>query len=270
MRYLTKRNRAILREMVSTDFKVRYQGSVLGYLWSLLKPLFMFTILYVVFTQVFRFGEGIEHFSIYLLLGIVLWNFFMEATTTGLSSIVSAGDLLRKISIPRYLIVMASSISAFINLALNMVVVFVFAIFSGVEVRVEWLLLPLVIGELYVLALAIAFFLSALYVRYRDVNYIWELLLQAGFYATPILYPMVHNSTPPSPVPVQFQEILLLNPVAQIIQDARYLFVNDSTMTLWNRVDSWLMFIPPLFIVGLIIVASVYFKKQSNTFAENI
>ena len=109
MRYLTVRNRAILREMVVTDFKIRYQGSALGYLWSLLKPLFMFAILYGVFTYVFKIGDGVEHYPVYLLLGIVLWNFFTEATMTGLSSIVGSGDLIRKISIPRYLIVVASS-----------------------------------------------------------------------------------------------------------------------------------------------------------------
>ncbi len=267
MRYLTKRNRAILREMITTDFKVRYQGSALGYLWSLLKPLFMFTILYVVFTQVFKLGEGVEHFPVYMLLGIVLWNFFLEATTTGLSSIVSSGDLIRKISIPRYLIVIASSISAFINLMLNMIVVLIFAAFNGLEPRIEWLFLPFVIIELYAFSLAVAFFLSALYVKFRDVNYIWEIFLQAGFYATPILYPMTYAATL---VPLHFQQILLLNPIAQIIQDARYLFVTKDTMTLWNRVDSWLIVIPPLLIAGVIILATIYFKKKSSTFAENI
>ncbi|HSX05507.1 MAG TPA: hypothetical protein VLF69_03505, partial [Candidatus Saccharimonadales bacterium] len=116
MRYLSKKNRAILREMVVTDFKVRYQGSLLGYLWSVLKPLFLFAILYIIFTYVFKVGKGIPHYPVYLLLGIILWNFFTEATIVGASSVVSHGDLIRKISIPRYLVVAASSVSALINL----------------------------------------------------------------------------------------------------------------------------------------------------------
>lgn len=263
MRYLTVRNRAILREMVVTDFKIRYQGSVLGYLWSLLKPLFMFAILYVVFTQVFKLGKGVEHFPVYLLLGIVLWNFFTEATMTGLSSIVAAGDLIRKISIPRYLIVVASSASALINLLLNLVVVVLFAFINHVEVRWEWLLIIPIILELFIFAQAVAFLLSALYVKFRDINYIWELFLQAGFYATPIIYPVVL-------IPEQFQKLILLNPMAQIIQDARYFFVTDTTVTLWNKAQLPLTLAPLAFIALIVIIASVYFKKQSRTFAEDI
>lgn len=263
MRYFNVRNRAILREMVATDFKVRYQGSVLGYLWSLLKPLFMFAIIYVVFTHVFLLGKDVPHYPVYLLLGIVLWSFFMEATSVGLTSIVSAGDIIRKISIPRYLIVVASSVSAMINLALNLIVVLVFAFISGVEVRWEWLLLPVIIIELYVFAQAMAFFLAALQVKFRDMGHIWELVLQAGFYATPIIYPMTL-------VPREFQTLVLLNPMAQIIQDARYLFVWDGTMTVWSRAQSLWALVPVIVIMFAIVAASTYFKKRSHTFAEDI
>lgn len=263
MRYLTTRNRAILREMVVTDFKIRYQGSALGYLWSLLKPLFMFAILYGVFTYVFKIGDGVQHYPVYLLLGIVLWNFFTEATMTGLSSVVGSGDLIRKISIPRYLIVVASSASAFINLLLNLVVVFVFAFLNGVEVRAEWLLLPVIILEVFIFSQAVAFFLSALYVKFRDINYIWELILQAGFYATPIIYPLTL-------VPEQIQKFMLLNPMAQIIQDARYVFVTDTTITIWSRLHSLWVVVPFVIIALVVLLASVYFKRQSKSFAENI
>lgn len=263
MRYLTKRNRAILREMVSADFKVRYQGSVLGYLWSLLKPLFLFAILYVVFTVVFKLGKGVPHFPVYLFMGIVLWNFFNEATMTGLSSIVSSGDLIRKISIPRYLIVVASSVSALINLALNVVVIIIFAFINGVSPSLGWLLLPLLVVELFILAQAVAFFLGALYVKFRDINYIWELLLQAGFYITPILYPLTL-------VPAQYQKFLLLNPMAQIIQDARYVFVTPDSITIWQKLHAPWSLLPMLSVVVIAILAGVYFKKRSYTFAEDI
>lgn len=249
--------------MVVTDFKVRYQGSVLGYMWSLLKPLFMFAIIYVVFTYVFSLGKGVPHYPVYLLLGIVLWTFFTEATSVGLGSITNSGDIIRKISIPRYLIVVTSSVSAFINLLLNLIVVVIFALINGVEVQAGWFLLPFVILELYILAQAIAFFLAALNVRFRDVSYIWELLLQAGFYATPIIYPMTR-------VPEEFQKFVLLNPMAQIIQDARNVFISSDIMTIWSAIHSIFAFIPLVFIAAMVITASLFFKKQSRTFAEDI
>jgi ABC-2 type transport system permease protein len=263
MRYLNTQNQSILREMVSADFKVRYQSSVLGYVWSLLKPLFMFAILYVVFTQIFALGKGVEHFPVYLFLGIVLWGFFVETTTTGVTAVVESGDLIRKISIPRYLVVVASSVSALINVGLNMIVVLIFAFINGVEPRIEWLLLPFLILELLVFAQAVAFFLSAAYVKFRDVSYIWELIIQAGFYATPIIYPV-------SKVPEQFQKLILANPLAQIIQDARYVFVTDTSVTIWSKVHSYRAFLPIVLIIITAVIAIIYFKKQSKTFAENL
>ena len=125
----SRRNRILLRELVITDFKLRYQGSVLGYLWSLLKPLMLFAIMYVVFVHFLRFGKNIEHFAVAMLLGIVMWTFFTEATGQGMQAIVSRGDLIRKINFPKYIIVVSGTISALINLTLNLVVVFVFIIF---------------------------------------------------------------------------------------------------------------------------------------------
>src|ERR1035437_1131048 len=120
-RAFSRRNRILLRELVITDFKLRYQGSILGYAWSLLKPLFLFAIMYVVFGLLVKLGS-IEHYSVYLLLGIVLWTFFAEATNQGLSSIVSRGDVIRKISFPKYIIVLSTTISALVNLFINLVI----------------------------------------------------------------------------------------------------------------------------------------------------
>jgi ABC-2 type transport system permease protein len=119
-RVFSKKNRALLIELVKTDFKLRYQGSVVGYLWSLLRPLFMFLILYVVFTTVFPLGKGIPHYPVYLFTGIILWNFFAEMTQQSLGSIVGRGDLIRKIRIPRWMIVFSTSLNALINLGLNL------------------------------------------------------------------------------------------------------------------------------------------------------
>lgn len=261
------RNQALLRELVATDFKLRYQGSALGYLWSLFRPLFLFSILLLVFGFVLKIGSNISHYPIYLLLGIVLWNFFIEATNNGLLSIVSRGDLIRKINFPKYIIVVSGTISALINLGISMVVVFVFMLFSGVEFRPIALVLPFLIVELYVFALALAFFLSAFYVKYRDIGYVWELMLQAAFYATPILYPLslVRGKS------MLLAKLMLLNPMAQIIQDARYVLVTPETDTLSRLSHNvFAVAVPPIIILIIIICASLYFRKNAQYFAEDV
>src|SRR5687768_2564352 len=175
-----RRNRILLRELVVTDFKLRYQGSILGYLWSLLKPLLLFAILYVVFVRFLKFGGDVEHFPVYLLLGVVMWSFFTEATSQGMSAIVSRGDLIRKINFPKYIIVVSGTLSALINLILNLIVVSIFLWLNGVHLSATILLFPLNILELYIVALAIAFLLAALYVKYRDISHIWEVFLQGA------------------------------------------------------------------------------------------
>ena len=264
---LSRRNRILLRELVVTDFKLRYQGSVLGYLWSLLKPLFLFAVLYVVFVHFLRFGADIEHFPVYLLLGIVMWNFFTEATNQGMQAIVARGDLIRKINIPKYIIVVSGTISALINLLLNLLVVFVFLLINHVDIKASILLLPLNIIELYVFALAVAFFLSAAFVKFRDISHIWEVFLQAAFYAPPILYPLslVVKISP------EAAQAMLLNPVAQIIQDARYNTISHQTDTLTSLIHNpFFVAIPYLAVLISILLASWYFKRSQRYFAENV
>lgn len=262
MRFLSKKNRAILREMTSTDFKLRYQGSILGYLWSLMRPLFMFLVLYLVFVVFFKVGDTIPNFAIYLLLGIVLWTFFLEVTSNGLSAIVSRGELLRKISIPRYLLVVSVSVSALINLGLNLLVVLIFALISHVDFGWSALLLPLIIIELYAFALGLAFILSALYVRYRDISHIWEIITQALFYATPIVYPL-------SRAPDELKVIIMSSPVAQIIQDARFVFVTPKAETAWSVMGVYAM-VPVVIVFVTCAIAFVYFRSAQRHFAEEL
>jgi ABC-2 type transport system permease protein len=260
-----KRNKALLLELVRTDFKLRYQGSVLGYAWSLLRPLFMFAILYLVFAVIFKLGDSIPNYPIYLLLGIVLWNFFQEVTSQSLGSIVGRGDLISKISIPRWMIILSSSMSALINLGLNLLVVFIFALINGIDFLQTTVLLPLYIIEIYALAIGLGLLLSALFVKYRDVSYIWEVILQAGFYATPILYPLsfVTNHTA--------QQLLFLNPMAQALQGARHALVTPETVTIQDVWGSNLAMLLPLSIVALFLVVGIrYFRKEAPYFAENL
>ena len=261
----SKENRVLLRELVITDFKLRYQGSILGYAWSLLKPLMLFVILYIVFVFFLRIGDGVENFPVYLLLGIVLWNFFTEMTSQSLGSIVARGDLIRKIKIPRWIIVFSSSLSALINLALNLIIVAVFVLVSGINLGPQALLLPLSIVEIYIFALGVSLFLAAAYVRFRDITYIWEVVLQAGFYATPILYPL-------SLVTIDIvQKVLLMNPVAHAIQYARYNVVTPQSITPSTLFESfWFTAIPVVISVVMLIFGLLYFRKHSKYFAENI
>lgn len=262
-KYFNLRNRAILREMVSTDFKVRYQNSVLGYMWSLLKPLFLFAILYIVFTYIIPLGKGVEHYPVYLLTGVMLWTFFTEATSQGAMSVVMRGNLIRKISIPRYLVVIASACSALINLGLSLIVIFIFALLNGITPSFSWLLLIPLIVELFIFALGISFLLSALFVKFRDVSYIWEIVLQAGFYATPIIYPLMS-------VPAYLQKWFFINPVAQIVQDARYIMATHTSTTIWATVHSVAVLIPFVIVILAIIIGGTYFKRHSKFFAEDI
>lgn len=263
----SRRNRILLRELVITDFKLRYQGSALGYLWSVLKPLFLFAILYIVFEKFLRLGRDIEHYPVYLLLGVVLWTFFVEATNNGLQSIISRGDLIRKINFPKYIIVISGTISSLINLGFNLLVVGVFVIINGVDLSwMSLLVIPLIL-ELYIFALALAFFLAALNVKLRDIGYLWEIFLQAAFYATPILYPL-------SMVIQQSElaaKVIMLNPVAQVIQDIRYVFVTDQTVVIYSLLHQWYFIAIPFTIVGIaIFLGGYYFRKNSKLFAENI
>jgi ABC-2 type transport system permease protein len=199
------------------------------------------------------------------LLGIVFWNFFVEITLGSVNAIVGKGDILRKISFPRYVIVVAGSFAALINLVFNFIVVAVFMYFDHVSFSIhDLLILPFII-EIFVFSLSIAFFLSSAFVRYRDISYIWEVCIQAGFYATPILYPL-------SRIPNKYAKILILNPIAQSIQDSRRILVTKDTeniATLYGG-DKLIWLIPISLTIIVAVFSSLYFKKRSKHFAEEV
>jgi ABC-2 type transport system permease protein len=255
----------LLREIVRTDFKLRYQGSILGYLWSLLKPLAIFLIMYVVFLKFLKFNYDVPHTAVYLFIGIVLWSFFSEVTGGSVGAIVGKGDLLRKINFPKYVIVVAVSFNAVINLLLNFVVVGVFMFLNHVTISPRiFVAIPLLI-ELYVLALAIGFILSTLFVKLRDVNHIWDVVMQGLFYAIPLFYPIAR-------VPVKYAKYLVLNPPAQIIQDMRYYVVTTKTPTIvnyWHN-NPLIRLIPIGIILLITLVAVQYFRSRSRFFAEEV
>lgn len=262
-----RKNRILLRELVKTDFKLRYQGSVVGYIWSVLKPLMLFAVMYVVFIYFLKFGKEIPHFAVALLLGMVLWNFFTETTNLGMMSIVSRGDLLRKLSFPTHIVVIAISINALINMAISLVIVFIFGLINGVEISNLAFVAPLLLIELYAFSLGVAFILATIYVRFRDIGPIWEVMLQIGMYMTPMIY----SVTMVIDVDIRIAKVLMLSPMAQIIQDMRHLLTSSVNITTWELINNkGIAIIPYILSFVVLIVGFLIFDKNSKKFAETI
>lgn len=254
----------LLNQLVKTDFKLRYQGSALGYLWSLLKPLFLFIITYVVFVKILKVDYGVPNSGAYLLLGIVLYSFFSELTGGSVGSVVGKGDLLRKLNFPRYVVVLSTCLSAVINMLLSLIIVGIFIIIGDLEVHADILMTPLLLVEIFIFGTGLAFFLSAVFVKLRDIGHIWDVVLQALFYATPILFPITL-------APLWLQKILMLNPLAQAIQDLRYVLISHKSPTIHTVYGSdWVRLVPIGITLLIAVIAAFYFRKQSRFFAEEI
>ena len=262
-----RRNRILLNELSKTDFKLRYQGSILGYLWAIIRPFLMFGTMYLVFAKFLRFGDEIPHYPVYLLVGTVLWNFFIECTNQGIQSLLIRSDLMRKIAFPKWIIVLSATTTALINLGINFIVIILFSFFSGIAPNLGWLLVPFLILELYLLSLGLALLLGSVNIKYRDVQSIWEVVVQALFYAVPIIYPIQMVATYSNFT----AHLLMLNPIAQVIQDVRSLLVTDATLTSWEILPHFLLNFIPLLLVGLVFIAGMFvFKHKSKYFAEEI
>jgi len=260
----TKKYLGIVRQIAITDFKLKYEGSVLGYLWSLVKPMMLFSILYFVFTQFFKIGNAVPHYPVYLLLGIVMWTFFVEITSMCLGSIVGKGQLIRKVYFPRAILIFANSMTAFLTFSLNLFVVVLFMLFMGVVPTFQGVLLfLLVLVEFSFLVLGLALFLSSLFVKFRDLTHIWEVVLQFMFYATPMIYPL-------SIVPLKIAKILMLSPLAQIIQDARFALITPQAQTAWQVLGIKYFWIPYTLPFVAFIVGVFVFQKTADKFAEEV
>ncbi|ADX24315.1 ABC transporter permease [Streptococcus dysgalactiae subsp. dysgalactiae] len=266
MNFLTKKNRILLREMVKTDFKLRYQGSFIGHLWSILKPMLLFTIMYLVFVRFLKFDDGTPHYAVSLLLGMVTWNFFTEATNMGMLSIVSRGDLLRKINFPKEIIVISSVVGATINYFINILVVFAFALINGVQPSFGvFILIPLFL-ELFLFATGVAFILATLFVKYRDMGPIWEVMLQAGMYGTPIIYSITYIIQRGH---LGIAKVMMMNPLAQIIQELRHFIVYSGATINWDIFENkFFTLIPIILSLSAFVIGYVIFKRNAKKFAE--
>lgn len=227
----------------------------------------MFAILYIVFAKLLKLGSDIPHYPVYLLTGTVMWSFFTECTSQGIQAIVMRGDLLRKVSFPKYIVVVSTTFTAVINLLINLVVIIIFALINGVTPSFGWLMIIPLIVELYCLSLGIAFLLGSINVKYRDITSIWDVCIQALFYAVPIIYPisMVAASSKMA------ANIILINPISQVIQDIRYFLITDQTVTIWNFVSNPVAkLLPVLIVVAVLILGAIVFKRKSKFFAEEV
>lgn len=266
-RILNKKNRILLKELTKTDFKLRYQGSVLGYLWALLRPLMMFAILYIVFAKLLKLGGDIPHYPVYLLVGTTMWNFFTECTSQGIQAIVNRGDLIRKICFPKYIVVISATLTAVINMLINLGVIIIFALINGVTPSWSWFLVPLSLIEIYTLSLGLSFLLGSINVKYRDITSIWDVLTQALFYAVPIIYPISMVAEASSLA----ANVILINPISQAIQDIRHNLITTETITTWNFVNNpFLQILPFILVAVLLVLAAFYFRRKSKFFAEDI
>lgn len=246
----------LARVLAVADFKVRFNGSVLGYFWYLLKPLMMFGVLYAVFSVYMRFSN-VQNYPLYLFIGLILWDFFASGTRMGIESLSHKRDLLCKVSFPRWIIVVAANATALITLLFNLVVLSIFMLYGGVYPEWSWLWMVALVIPLEFVVLGVSFALSSLNLAYRDVLHSWEVILQLGFWATPIIYPL-------SIVPEKYRFVIMLNPMARIIQGGRSILL-ERTIPEWT---SWVL----LGLVSTTILGTGYaiFRRREPRFAEEI
>jgi ABC-2 type transport system permease protein len=249
-----------------TDFKLRFFGSMLGYFWQLMRPLLLFGVLYFVFTKFVKVGGVVAHYPVVLLMNIVLFTFFAEATGGAVSSLVDREGLVRKIQFPRMAVPSSVVITASFNLGLNLLVVLIFALSNGVRPRVTWLELPVLIVLLQIFALGVGTLLSAAFVRYRDVRPIWEVTMQALFYATPVIYAVETLGKGET-----VEHLMMLNPLAVVIQQVRYAVIDPgapSAAAVAGGIP--MLLIPALGALLISVVGLLYFRRQAPRIAEDL
>jgi ABC-2 type transport system permease protein len=258
----------LTRALAVTDFKLRFFGSVLGYLWQLMRPLMLFGVLYTVFSLFFEVGDEVRFFPISLLLGIVLFNFMAESTTGSVRSLVARENLVRKIEFPRLAVPMATVLTALFNLALNLLPVFIFLIAAGGRPRWGWLELPFLVVLLVLFASGLAMLLSALFVRYRDVEPIWDVALQLLFYGSPVLYTlqMVAEKTSPA-----VAHLLAVNPFTALMQQMRHAIIGPSHLSAAQALGGQLRVLLPLLVIAVVLALGFrVFSREAPRVAEDL
>jgi len=247
-----------------TDYKLRFYGSVLGYVWTLARPFLFFGVIYFVFTEIVGLDKNVPNYGVYILFALVMFQFFGEATGNCVASLVTRENLLRKMRFPRLVIPVSVVMTALFNLGMTLIAVFIFAVFSGVYPAFGWLELPVLIALLAVFSLGVGMLLSALFVRYRDVQPIWEVFTQMLFYASPVLYVATM-------VPESYQRAYLANPIAASLTEMRASVVDPGARHAWEAIGDPIRILIPLGIVAVTFALGLWvFKREAPRFAENL
>jgi ABC-2 type transport system permease protein len=247
-----------------TDFKRTYLGTVLGYVWSLARPLMLFGVLLAVFTQVFRVGSQVPHYPVLLLLNIVLFGFFSEATNTAVMSIVGQESVVRKTQFPRLVIPAAVVLTSLFNLALNLVVVFAFLLAFGVGPMWTWLLFPVLLAVLVIFTTAVSMMVASLNPRFRDVAIIWTVVSTVLFYATPVLYPI-------NVVPETLRNVITLNPLTPLFELVRVWIVDPDAPGPVSAAGGVVPLLAPIAIFVAVCALAVWiFNREAPRIAEEL
>ena len=250
--------------LAANDFKLRFFGSALGYLWSLMRPLLLFGVLYFVFTEVVRFGAGVEYYPVYLLAAIVLFTFFSEATSRGVTSLIERETLLRKIRFPRMVVPLSVVLHALFNLGLNLIVVFGFVLASGIAPRWSWLMMIPLVLILVLLSTGTTMLLSALFVRYRDVQPIWEVVLQILFYASPVIYVT-------STLPDSIERKAMASPITAVLTEMRHVLIDPNAPTAAEAIGGRVRLLVPLGLtIAVFALGAWVFAREAPRIAEDL
>jgi len=253
--------------LARTEFKLRYFGSVLGYVWSLMRPLLFFGVIYLFFTKIIDISKGIPHYGVYLLTGIVLWNYLGEATGNCVSCLVQRESMLRKVRFPRMVIPLSVSLTAAFNLAMNFITILVFALANGLTPSVTWLwLLPITLGFM-ILATGLGMFLSAAYVRFRDVQPIWDVALQAWFYLSPIMYAATGYVSRLGHGGARFA---MMNPIAAMLAQMGHAFISPTMPSAPSVAGATPVIIAIAIIFTVFAIGYWFFTHEAPRVAENL
>jgi len=255
----------ILQVIVLAEFKLKYAGSALGYVWSVVKPLSLFTVLYLVFGRIFKLGDISEFYGLALLIGIVLFSFFSDATNQGMVALVHRESLLRRLRFPRIIIPTAATLTAAMTFGINLLVVAGFVAWQGIVPRLDWLLLVPLLLELYLFTLGTALILTTLFVSLRDIGQVWELGAQLLFYASPVIYPVTY-------LPPWARDLAFLFPFTQVLQDVRALVLYEDnsgiTVTAPEALGQFGRLLPIAITLVVFTFGLALFKRYEPWFAE--
>ncbi len=245
--------------LAKTDFTLRYHGSFLGYAWAILKPLLMFSVMYFVFSSLFNpRNTGTEFYAIQLLIGIMMFTFFSEGTMSGMTSLLSKAQLVTKIYVPRWAIIIASTLNAAMIFVMNLIIVVIFAIIFQFTPSLASLgVFAIASVYIYILIVAFSLMTAPLLIKFRDLQMIWEVLISLLFYASPIIYPL-------SILPLNVQQVILISPIGFIIHFTKEALIND------HFADAWQLLLFTGAIIILLLLSIIIYRRLNTRLAELI